>query len=71
MGVRFILTMINPVLKGKESQEITLDWTEEIPLGDALEKSSQWSSPIFLTERMEGLTCVGSSSLTIEPVEGF
>ena len=47
-----------------------LDWEEDVTQERVLEISNLWiSSQTFLTEKMEGLSKVGESSLTIEPVE--
>jgi hypothetical protein len=47
-----------------------MDWETEIDQQKILEVSHQWiTTQNFLTQRMVGLTRVGESSLTIEPLE--
>jgi len=49
---------------------ITLDWEEDLNQDQVIELSQRWiTSQNFLTSRMVGLSRVGESSLTIEPVE--
>jgi hypothetical protein len=58
------------VVEGNEIDNMILDWEEDITQERVLEISNLWiSSQTFLTERMIGLSRVGESSLTIEPVE--
>jgi hypothetical protein len=50
--------------------QVILDWETDVEQDEILELSHKWiTSKNFLTKRMEGLTRVGESSLTIEPME--
>lgn len=70
MKVKFVLTMEDVVVDDKTIDQLTLDWISEVSQDDILELSHKWiTSKNFLTNRMEGLTKVGESSLTIEPIE--
>ena len=70
MKVKFVLTMEDLVVDDKEIEQVVLDWESEVDQQEILEVSHQWiSSKNFLTQRMEGLTRVGESSLVIEPLE--
>ena len=70
MKVKFVLTMENLVVDDKEIDRVTFDWESDIDQEDILEVSHKWiTSKNFLTNRMDGLTKVGESSLTIEPIE--
>ena len=54
----------------EDLDNIILDWEEEVNQDQVLELSQKWiTSKNFLTTRMIGLTHVGESSLTIEPVD--
>jgi hypothetical protein len=58
------------VVEGNEIDNVVFDWEEEVTQQQVLEISNVWiSSKTFLTEKMRGLSQVGESSLTIEPVE--
>jgi hypothetical protein len=70
MRVKFVLTMDDLVVNEKRIDQVILDWESEIDKEDILEVSHKWiTSQNFLTQRMVGLTKVGESSLTIEPLE--
>lgn len=70
MRVRFTLTMDDVVINDRRLDNIVLDWEEELNQDQVIELSQKWiTSQNFLTSRMVGLTHVGESSLTIEPVE--
>lgn len=70
MKVKFVLTMEDVVVEEKTIDQLTLDWISDVSQDDILELSHKWiTSKNFLTNRMEGLTKVGESSLTIEPIE--
>ncbi len=70
MKVKFVLTMDDLVVDDRQIDQVVLDWETEMDQGEILELSHQWiTSKNFLTRRMEGLTRVGESSLTIEPME--
>lgn len=70
MKMKFTLNMEDLVVDGNEIDNMILDWEEDISQERVLEISNLWiSSQTFLTERMIGLSRVGESSLTIEPVD--
>lgn len=70
MKVKFTLTMDDVVVEDKCIDQIIMDWETEIDQQKILEVSHQWiTTQNFLTQRMVGLTRVGESSLTIEPLE--
>ncbi len=70
MRVKFVLTMEDLVVDDATVDQVVLDWESDLDQGEILELSHQWiTSRNFLTQRMEGLTRVGESSLTIEPLE--
>lgn len=70
MQVRFTLTMDDVIVDGKAVECVILDWVEEMDYDQVLSISHNWiSSQNFLTQRMDGLTRVGESSLTIEPLD--
>lgn len=70
MRVKFVLTMDDVVVNDQKIDQIIMDWETEIDKEEILEVSHQWiSTQNFLTQRMVGLTRVGESSLTIEPLE--
>ncbi len=69
--VKFTLTMDDLTVAGDHYDEVTIDWVSEVAQDEVLKLSQQWiTSQNFLTHRMVGLTNVGESSLTIEPMEG-
>lgn len=70
MKVKFILTMDDAFVDQQHIDQIVLDWECELDQEEILRLSHEWiSSQNFLTTRMVGLTRVGESSLTIEPLE--
>jgi len=70
MKVKFTLTMDDVVVNNQRLDNIILDWEEEVNQEQVMELSQKWiTSKNFLTSRMVGLTHVGESSLTIEPVD--
>jgi hypothetical protein len=70
MKVKFTLTMDDVVINNQRLDNIILDWEEEVNQEQVMELSQKWiTSKNFLTTRMIGLTHVGESSLTIEPVD--
>lgn len=70
MKVKFVLTMEDLVVNDKEIDQVILDWETDVDQNEILELSHKWiTSKNFLTKRMNGLTRVGESSLTIEPLE--
>jgi hypothetical protein len=70
MKVKFTLTMDDVVINNQRLDNIILDWEEEVNQEQVMELSQKWiTSKNFLTTRMIGLTNVGESSLTIEPVD--
>ncbi len=69
MKVRFTLTMDDLLVNGEHFDSVVLDWETDTTQEDVMRMSEVWiSSQDFLTRRMQGLTRVGESSLTIEPV---
>lgn len=72
MKVKFTLTMDDVTVDGRQIDTIVLDWLTEVDSNEVLAISHQWmTSQNFLTQRMTGLSRVGESSLTIEPIEDF
>ena len=70
MKVKFILTMEDLVVDDNVVDRVIFDWETDVDQGDILKLSHEWiTSQNFLTQRMVGLTRVGESSLTIEPME--
>ena len=70
MKVKFVLTMDDLTVDDKNIDQVVFDWETDIDQEEILELSHKWiTSKNFLTNRMEGLTRVGESSLTIEPIE--
>jgi len=70
MRVKFVLTMDDLVVEEKNIDQLVLDWEADIDHTEILQLSHQWiTSRNFLTQRMRGLSQVGESSLTIEPLE--
>ena len=70
MKVKFILTMDDLVVDDQNIDQVVLDWECEVDQNEILELSNRWiTSRNFLTTRMVGLTRVGESSLTIEPMD--
>ncbi len=70
MKVKFVLTMDNVVVEDRLIDQVILDWVSDVNQQEIMELSHQWiTTQNFLTQRMEGLSRVGESSLTIEPLE--
>lgn len=70
MKVKFVLTMDNLVVEDRYIDQVVFDWETDLEQSEIMEISHHWiSSQNFLTSRMTGLTRVGESSLTIEPME--
>lgn len=70
MKVKFVLTMENLVVEDRCIDQVVFDWETDLEQSEIMEISHHWiSSQNFLTSRMTGLTRVGESSLTIEPME--
>lgn len=69
MKMQFTLAMEDLVVSSREIDQMTMTWQDEVTQEQVLEMSGAWiSSPTFLTDHMAGLTKVGESSLTIQPV---
>ena len=70
MKVKFVLTMEDVVVNDESIKQIILDWISDVGQQEIMEVSPKLSKhQNFLTHRMVGLTRVGESSLTIEPLE--
>ena len=70
MKVKFVLTMDDVVVGDQSINQVILDWESNVEQNEILKLSHEWiTSKNFLTQRMVGLTRVGESSLTIEPLE--
>ncbi len=70
MKVKFTLSMDDLIVSGKHYDQVVLDWEEDIQEEEVLSLSQSWiSTQNFLINRMNGLSRVGESSLTIEPLE--
>ncbi len=70
MKVKFVLTMDDVVVGDKRFDQVIMDWTSEVDQREIMEVSHRWiTTQNFLTQRMVGLSRVGESSLTIEPLE--
>ena len=70
MLVRFTLTMDDLTVEGEHFDSVILDWESDTSQEEVMRMSEKWiSTQDFLTRRMLGLTRVGESSLTIEPVD--
>ena len=70
MRVKFVLTMDDLLVDDRQIDQVVLDWQSEMEQTELLEVSHRWiTSRNFLTTRMIGLTRVGESSLTIEPLD--
>ena len=70
MKVKFVLTMEDVVVNDENIDQIILDWISDVDQGEIMDVSHKWiTTQNFLTHRMVGLTRVGESSLTIEPLE--
>ncbi|MBD3297771.1 MAG: hypothetical protein GF341_03870 [candidate division Zixibacteria bacterium] len=70
MKVRYILTMDNLLVQGERVDSLVVDWEDDSSQDEIMRLSQKWiTSRNFLTDRMNGLSEVGESSLTIEPVD--
>ncbi len=70
MKVKFTLTMDNVVVEDKSIDQVILDWVSDVEQTEIMDVSHKWiTTQNFLTKRMVGLSRVGESSLTIEPLE--
>ncbi|MEW5796926.1 MAG: hypothetical protein AB1772_11275 [Candidatus Zixiibacteriota bacterium] len=70
MKVKFVLTMDDVVVNDERIDQIILDWISDVDQEEIMDVSHKWiTTQNFLTHRMVGLTRVGESSLTIEPLE--
>jgi len=70
MKVKFTLSMDDLIVSGKHYDQVMLDWEEDMVEEEVLALSQSWiSTQNFLINRMNGLSRVGESSLTIEPLE--
>ena len=70
MKVKFVLTMDDVIVNDQAINQVVLDWVGDIDQQEIMEVSHKWiTTQNFLTHRMVGLTRVGESSLTIEPLE--
>jgi len=70
MKVKFVLTMDDVVVNDENIDHIILDWISDVNQEDIMDVSHKWiTTQNFLTHRMVGLSRVGESSLTIEPLE--
>jgi len=62
--------MEDVVVNDETIDQIILDWVSDVDQQEIMEVSHKWiTTQNFLTQRMTGLTRVGESSLTIEPLE--
>ncbi|UCC44191.1 MAG: hypothetical protein JSU65_13940 [Candidatus Zixiibacteriota bacterium] len=70
MKVKFVLTMDDVVMEDRRIDQVILDWVSEVDQEEIMDVSHKWiTTQNFLTNRMVGLSRVGESSLTIEPLE--
>jgi 5-keto 4-deoxyuronate isomerase len=70
MRVRYTLTMDDLTVDGEHFDTVVLDWEVDTTQDEVMRMSEKWiTAQDFLTRRMLGLTKVGESSLTIEPIE--
>ena len=70
MRVRYILSMENLRVHGELIESLVVDWEDDTSHEEIMQQSQKWiTSRNFLTDRMNGLTEVGESSLTIEPID--
>ncbi len=69
MLVRLVLKIENVVVNSICYDELSFDWTENTSEKDIANFSQFWGdNSSLLTQTMDGLTKIGSSSLIIEPV---
>lgn len=70
MRVKFTLTMDDVTVANRDIDCIIIDWFDDVNEHEVVALSHRWiSTQNFLSQSMEGLSRVGESSLTIEPVE--
>ena len=70
MHVQFVLTMDDAVVYGTLYDHIIIRWVSELDQDEIMDISHQWiTTKNFLTHWMVGLTQIGESSLTIEPLD--
>jgi hypothetical protein len=70
MRVRYVLSMDNLLVHGERIDNLVVDWEDDTTHDEIMKLSQKWiSTRNFLTERMNGLSEVGESSLTIEPID--
>jgi len=70
MRVKFVLTMDDVVVNDESFDQLIFDWISDVDQEEIMEVSHKWiTTQNFLTHRMIGLSKVGESSLTIEPLE--
>ncbi|MDP2815197.1 MAG: hypothetical protein Q8O19_00785, partial [Rectinemataceae bacterium] len=66
----YILTMEDLVLHGERIDSLIIDWQDETTREKVMALSQKWlTSRNFLTSRMVGLSGVGESAITFEPIE--
>ncbi len=70
MRVKFTLTMDDVTVNDNDIDCIIIDWIDDINEQEVVALSHRWiSTQNFLSQSMEGLSRVGESSLTIEPMD--
>jgi hypothetical protein len=70
MRVKFTLTMDDVTVADHDIDCIIIDWIDDVNEQEVVALSHRWiSTQNFLSQSMEGLSRVGESSLTIEPVD--
>lgn len=73
MDVKFVLVMRDAIVNKKKIDKIVIEWDDVIEIHRlpilVLQISQEWAiEKHFLTNRMKGLTQVGESTLSIEPL---
>jgi hypothetical protein len=62
--------MEDVVVGDQQIDQLVMDWISDVDQEEIMNVSHKWiTTQNFLTNRMQGLTQVGESSLTIEPLE--
>ncbi len=70
MRVKFTLTMDDVTVADHDIDCIIIDWIDDVNEQEVVALSHRWiSTQNFLSQSMEGLSRVGESSLTIEPLD--
>ncbi|HSG98936.1 MAG TPA: hypothetical protein VLB27_02735 [candidate division Zixibacteria bacterium] len=70
MKVKFTLTMDDVTVAENDIDCLIIDWIDDVDEQEVIDLSHRWiSTQNFLSKSMEGLTRVGESSLTIEPID--